>query len=339
MSGKNIADAENALTSTQSSPRTYTPGKRRFTLYISWNYQAEAGADVTDLDNRFTTVLESRRQGWPGYEWTRDYDQGIASQMEHGILLEYESTQQFFAEATGRPVPLLQRADKTGNRQPLDERVLADTDTLILISLDHQRTRQQVTPAEVDMLTEFLAREGTCLVVCPHHDVGGSEDLEVRKLEHNHHGDMMVSGQQRFSGFARSVLDALRIPVVNQHGLNPARVKGTREPAPLSVAGDLDTKGLLRGVTTFNLHPHLPHYALTSSEPPGAVVLAQQPINLDAPPHPFVEAGNTAFNAMVWLPPAGKRAGDVLIADLTIWSGSFGGTASLQQLWRNVAQM
>jgi hypothetical protein len=163
--------------------------------------------------------------------------------------------------------------------------------------------------------------------------------LEGRVVEHNHHGDWTVSGQQRFSGFARSVLAALDVPVENRHGLSPARAKGSDQPAPLKVAADLDTRGFLRGVPTFNLHYHLPHYALTTGDPKGAVVLARQLINLDAPPHPFVEAGNREFNAMVWIPPAGKRAGDILIADLTIWSGAFGGAKSLEHLWRNLAKM
>jgi hypothetical protein len=328
-----------ALTSTQSKPRTYEAGKRRFTLYISWNYPAEAGADVADLDNRFITVLEARRQAWPKLESMSGLDQGIGSQMDLGIINAFNAFRKFIAEVTGQTVPLLQRVDKGGNSQPLDERVLADTDTLMVISLDHLRTAQTIGPGEVQMLQQFLAREGTCLVLHPHHDVGTANDLEGRIVEHNHHGDWTVSGQQRFSGFARSVLSAFDMPVVNQHGLSPGRVKGTNQPTPLNVAADLDARGLLRDVTTFNLHYHLPHYALTTDDPKRAVVLARQPINLDAPPHPFVQAGNREFNAMVWVPPNGKRAGDVVIADFTLLSGIFGGAKSLEQLWHNLSKM
>ncbi|MBI1816974.1 MAG: hypothetical protein HYR72_18500 [Deltaproteobacteria bacterium] len=327
------------LTSTQSKPRTYEAGKRRFTLYISWNYPVEAGADVADLDNRFITVLEARRQAWPKLESMSGLDQGIGTQMDIGIVNAFNTFRKFVGEVTGQTVPLHQRVDKGGNNQPLDERVLADTDTLMVISLDHLRTAQTIGPGEVQMLQQFLAREGTSLVIHPHHDVGTANDLEGRIVEHNHHGDWTVSGQQRFSGFARSILSAFDIPVVNQYGLSPGRVKGTNQPAPLNVAADLDARGLLRGVTTFNLHHHLPHYALTADDPKGAVVLARQPINLDAPPHPFVEAGNREFNAMVWVPSDGKRAGDVVIFDFTLLSGFFGGAKSLEQLWRNLAKM
>lgn len=339
MSPRKIEDSKNALTSTQTNPRRYSADRRRFTMYISWNYPAEAGADVADFDNRFITVLEARRQAWPRLESLRGTDQGIAPQMDHGIVDAFSPFRKSMEELTGHAVPLLQRVDKQENNQLLDERVLADTDTLMLISLDHQRTRQTITDAEVEVLKQFLAREGTCLMLHPHHDVGKADDLKGRVVEQRHHGDWTVSGQQRFSGFARSVLSALDIPVENQHGLSPGKVKGTNQPAPLNIAADLDAKGLLRGVTTFNLHYHLPHYALTTNDPKGAVVLARQPINLDAPPHPFIEAGNREFNAMIWIPPAGDRAGDILVSDFTLLSGVFGGAASLELFWRNLAKM
>ncbi len=339
MSTEKIEDSKNALTSTQNKPRKYEAGKRRFTLYISWNYPAEAGANVADFDNRFITVLEARRQGWPKLESWSGFDQGIGSQMDHGIVDTFSPFRKFMGEISGQPVPLLQRVDKGGNNQPLDERVLADTDTLMVISLDHMRTGQTISPGEVQMLQQFLAREGTCLVLHPHHDVGAGDDLESRIVEHNHHGDWTVSGQQRFSGFARSVMSALDIPVEARYALSPGRVKETNQPAPLNVAADLDARGLLRGVPTFHLHYHLPHYALTSDDLTRAVVLARQPINLDAPPHPFIEAGNREFNAMVWVPPGGQRAGDIVIFDFTLLSGIFGGAKSLEQLWRNLAKM
>lgn len=327
------------MTATQSNPRKYVEGKRRFTLYISWDYRAEAGADVADLDNRFITVLEARRQAWPRLESLRGLDQGIGSQMDIGIVDAFIPFRKFMGETTGQRVPQFQRVDKTGDSRLLDERVLGDTDTLMLISMDHLRTRQKITAGEVQALKQFLAREGTCLVLHPHHDVGTSKELEGRIVEQKHHGDWTVSGQQRFSGFARSVLSALEMPVENRWGLSPGRANGTNQPAPLNIATDLDTRGLLRGVTTFNLHYHLPHYALTGDDPKRAVVLARQPINLDAPPHPFVEAGNREFNAMVWLPPGGERAGDVVVFDFTLLSGIFGGAKSLEQLWRNLARM
>jgi hypothetical protein len=65
-------------------------------------------------------------------------------------------------------------------------------------------------------------------------------------------------------------------------------------------------------------------------------VLARQPIDM-ARPHPFTEAGNREFNMFVWVPPTGARAGDILIADSTIFSTLFGGDESLERFWKNIA--
>ena len=81
---------------------------------------------------------------------------------------------------------------------------------------------------------------------------------------------------------------------------------------------------------------HLPHYAVTTEDPREAHVLATQPIDLTRP-HPFTEAGDREFNSLVWLLPHGSQAGDVLVADSTVFSTLFGGTESLKQFWKNLA--
>ena len=67
-------------------PRKYTAGRRRFTIYWTWSYPWEANRDVTELDNRFSTMNEVRRVGWPRYEkpeWSeREFLQGIAGTLE-----------------------------------------------------------------------------------------------------------------------------------------------------------------------------------------------------------------------------------------------------------------
>jgi hypothetical protein len=100
----------------------------------------------------------------------------------------------------------------------------------------------------------------------------------------------------------------------------------------------LDKLGLLNGVTTFNFHPHLPHYELTTEDTKFVRLLARQPIDLTRP-HPFTEAGNTEFNALVWMPPKDERAGHILLADSTIFTTLFGGTNSLENFWRNLVMM
>src|SRR5262249_27333861 len=86
-----------------------------------------------------------------------------------------------------------------------------------------------------------------------------------------------------------------------------------------------------------NFHMHLPHYALTSEDAKAVKVLATQPIDMSRP-HPFTEQGHKEFNTFLWLPPSGKRAGDILFADSTIFSTLFGDDASLQRFWRNTAR-
>ena len=50
------------------TPRKYTAGKRRFSVYWTWSYPWEANRDTTELDNRFSTMTEVRRVAWPAYE-------------------------------------------------------------------------------------------------------------------------------------------------------------------------------------------------------------------------------------------------------------------------------
>ncbi|HEX3230952.1 MAG TPA: hypothetical protein VHQ95_18385, partial [Pyrinomonadaceae bacterium] len=83
---------------------------------------------------------------------------------------------------------------------------------------------------------------------------------------------------------------------------------------------------------------HLPHYELTQDDGKTAQVLARQPIDPNRP-HPFTAAGNREFNCLLWLPPAGNRAGDIVMVDSTNFTTLFGGTDSLKNFWKNLATM
>ena len=91
-------------------PRPYTPGKRRFSIYWTWSYPWEANRDLTELDNRFSTMTEVRRVAWPSFEGTEwdkmNFLQGIAGTLElfHRSTLAF---QQIVGEATGHPVAVL----------------------------------------------------------------------------------------------------------------------------------------------------------------------------------------------------------------------------------------
>src|SRR5207248_4484075 len=85
-----------------------------------------------------------------------------------------------------------------------------------------------VTGVQTCALPIFLTREGTCLILGPHHDVGVSLDLNQRALEYAHHGDPLVPRQQRFGKYTRSLMKGLGVPVENQYGLRPARSEERR---------------------------------------------------------------------------------------------------------------
>ncbi|MFT3878483.1 MAG: hypothetical protein QM703_02350 [Gemmatales bacterium] len=321
--------------------RPYAKGKRRFSIYWTWSYPWEANRDVTELDNRFSTMTEVRRVAWPSFEateWDRmNFLQGIEGTLE----LFHRSTvsfQKIVGDITSQQVAVFQRIDQAGYKLPIDERILADTDTLMVFGLDHLVSEQDAGQEEIAAIREWLKREGTCLLLAPHHDVGFTSDMKQRQMEYKHHGDELVPRQQRFGQYTRSLMKGLDVPVLNQFGLRPAVVPGTNQITPLTINHDLDTLGLLNGVTTFNFHLHLPHYEVTAKDSKSIHVLSRQPIDLDRP-HPFTAAGNREFNSFIWMPPTDSRAGDILLADSTIFTTLFGGTESLELFWRNIAQM
>jgi len=316
-------------------------GHRRISIYWSWSYPWEAQRDPAEMYNRFSTITEVRNAAWPAYE-APEYDaanflQGIAGTLElfHRSTLDFQAVAQ---AATGHPVAVFQRIDQAGYRLPIDERILADADTLMVFGLDHLLSQQQAAPEEIEAIGQWLQREGTCLLLAPHHDVGFTDDLAQRQVEYLHHGDPLVPRQQRFSQYTRSLMTALEVPVHNIWGLRPAVVEGTKQIAPLSCSPDLDTAGLLTDVPTLNFHPHLPHYELTAPESDGLRVLGRQRVDPHRP-HPFTAAGNTEFNALISMPPAGQRAGEIVLIDSTHFTTLFGGTDSLRNLWRNLAVM
>ena len=172
-------------------PRKYTPAKRRMSIYWTWSYPWESQRDPAAMENRFSTMTEVRTVLWPNYE-TPEYSaaqflQGIAGTLElfHRSTLSF---QQIAGEATGHPVAVFQRIDQAGYKQPIDERILADCDTLMVFGLDHVLSEQEAKPEEVEAIQEWLKREGTCLLLAPHHDVGwGNSWRPSRAAVASHH--------------------------------------------------------------------------------------------------------------------------------------------------------
>jgi hypothetical protein len=328
-----------ARTYNQSHVARHTDGKRRISIYWTWSYPWEVQRDPALMENRFSTITEVRNVLWPAYE-TEQYSadnflQGIAGTLElfHVSALSFQRVAE---EVTGHPVAVFQRVDQAGFRQPIDERILADCDTLMVFGLDHLPADEHAEAGEIAALTRWLKRDGTCLILAPHHDVGFTDDYDQRQMEYLHHGDALVPRQQRFTTFTRDLMKGLDVPVRNVWGLRPARKDG--DIAPLTTFPEADALGLLEDVPTLNFHPHLPHYEVTEPGSNRIRVLARQPVDLERP-HPFTAAGETEFNIVLWMPPEGERLGDIVLVDSTHFTTLFGGTRSLEQFWRNVARM
>ena len=311
-------------------------------MYFAWDRTAEASAPLGVLDNRFPALLEVRRLFWPHYEMLADperYDQGIDGFLEHIFLGNFRRFTQLARSWTEHAVRTFHRRSRSGEVL-LEPRWLAQIDTLIIISFDGPRSGQQASDAEVSAIREFLDDPAHTVFVCPHHDIGDTWDVPVPErearwqAEFDHHGDKAIPGQQRFGGFARSLMSGLGLPIRNRFGLRPAK---SDDGCPAAVeVGAIDRGRLLEGVSTLNAHPHLPHFERLNGSSELLEVLVKQRIEVSAPPHPFTADGRTHFDAVLQARPE-VAAGTLIVADATLWSSAAGGSESLERLWRNVA--
>src|SRR6201986_1708065 len=140
-------------------PRKYSPDKRRISIYWTWSYPWEAQRDPAAMENRFSTMTEVCNVLWPAYEtpeWSAaHFLQGIAGTLE----LFHRSTrsfQQVVGDTTGHPVAVFQRIDQAGYKLPIDERVLADTDKLMVFGLDPPLAEQEAESGKIDAIREWL---------------------------------------------------------------------------------------------------------------------------------------------------------------------------------------
>ena len=318
---------------------------RQVLLYFAWSRPAETGAPLAVIDDRFPAVFELRRLFYPDFEALADpdqVDQGVAGFLDHVqkpnflVFAEQAQTQ------SGRAVRVVERVADDNVTTQLDEALLAGVDTIVVISFDSLRTGQSAARAEVDAVEQFLGHPDHLIFVCPHHDIGETSEataearLALQSAEHLHHGDRATRPRQGFGGFARTLLAGLGVPVENRFGLRPA-VNADGSPAPVEVERSLDDLGLLEGVETFNLHPHLPQLERLGNSTARMQVLARQRIEPSAPPHSFFEGGRESFDALLQSAP-GAFAGRLLVCDTTLFSSTAGGLDALRRFWTNVVQ-
>jgi hypothetical protein len=319
---------------------------RNILMYFPWSRPDEEGAPLGDLDNRFGALFELRRLQWPKLETLADserFNQGIAGFLDNILLQNYSLFREDMRIRSGNVVRIVERCTSNGEIPLLDGDFLGSVDILIIVSFDSRITGQHPNESELLAIRRFLEDPGHTLFVCPHHDIGnvdgvhGKEVLARQEVEFRHHGDLGVPGQQRLGGFAGSLLRDLGVSVSNRFGLRPAKMQDG-SPAPIRTNSKADRFNLLQGVSTFNLHPHLPHFEMLGDSPDKLDVLVEQPINLEAPPHPFVKQGRTTFDALLQSKPNVFR-GRLLMCDATIWTSTNGGLASLRQLWANMTRL
>jgi hypothetical protein len=304
----------------------------RAVIYYAWSRLGETSAPLEVIENRFPALFEGRRMLYPRFAEFADparYDQGIGGFLDHFQRPGFVVFAELAATLTQAPVTEVERADADGAQIPITGELLSDVDTLVVISLDSIRTGQRVSEDEIAALRKFLGVPGKLLVVAPHHNIG--DDPEVESL---HHGDRLIPPEQRFSGFARSILAGLDVPVENRFGLRPA-ILPDGDPAPIECEPVLDRLGLLAGVTTFNSHPHLGHFERCGAATEKLDVLARQRVDPNAPPHPFTADGRATFDSLLQSRP-GVFRGDLLVGDTTLFTSTWRGVESLTRLWTNL---
>jgi len=315
---------------------------RQVALYFAWSRQDEVTAPLGMLEDRFPALFELRRMFWPRFEQFADpakFDQGIGGFLDNIQLANFKLFADLAASWTGNPVRRAERRTDAG-LCPLEGEILAGVDTLVIISFDSSRTQQHPSDAEIGAIRSFLESPDHTLFICPHHDIGNSDELPEgerlarQELEFHHHGDPAIPARQSFGDFGISLLNALGLRVRNRFGLRPAKLPDG-SPAPLDIAVELDRSGLMEGVTTFNLHAHLPHFERLGDSVAKLDVLARQPIDSGAPPHPFTAGGRCDFDALLQSRPD-VFGGRLLVCDTTTWSSTAGGVDSLKRFWRNV---
>jgi hypothetical protein len=316
---------------------------RHVLLYFAWSRPGETGAPLTEIEDRFPALFELRRLFYPKFEELADSlgtEQGIGGFLDHVQKPNFAGFAEHAQTLTGRAAMSVERMGDDGQLRLLDRELLAGIDTVLVISFDSLRTRQSAAAREIEAVHGFLSSPDHLIAVCPHHDIGAGEEggraeTRARQLaEHLHHGDRAIPPRQAFGGFARTLLAGLGVPVQNRFGLRPA-VHADGSPAAIEVEEAADRLGLLRGVESFNLHPHLPHLERLGECAQRMDVLARQPIDLHAPAHPFTREGRRTFDALLQSRPE-TFPGTLLVSDTTLWSATAGGLEGLTRLWSNV---
>ena len=109
------------------------------------------------------------------------FDQGIGGFIENILLENFRMILELAQGWSGAPVRVAHR--KTAVSQVLlDAKFLSGIDTLVIISFDSLRTRQQASSDEVAAVAEFLKDGNHTAFICSHHDIGNVDPAIPRAV-------------------------------------------------------------------------------------------------------------------------------------------------------------
>ena len=139
------------------------------------SFPGEANRDVRDLDNRFSTIDRGAACRMAILETPEWSDPTMFQRGSRALELFFRAWMPFQAlvgEVTGEVVPVFQRVDQAdtdcrSTNACLRIRIRSLSSDSITCSPNRKRSID-----EIEAVRESLTREGTCLVLGPHHDVG-----------------------------------------------------------------------------------------------------------------------------------------------------------------------
>ena len=232
-------------------------------------------------------MTEVRRVAWPHYEkpeWSeRQFLQGIAGTLEL-FHLSTVRFQNIVGEATGHPVVVYQRIDQAGQRLPIDDEVLGDTDTMMVFGLDHMVTEQEAGtggnrsgPKISDARGNLSHHRSASRCRGIQRSGGASNGIRAPRRS-------LGSRQQRFGLYTRSLMKGLGVPVENRCGSAPGAVAGDEPDCAVDGLRDWTTPGMAYRRDNIQFPPTPAALRLTTDDTKSIRVLARQPIDMSRSP-------------------------------------------------------
>lgn len=186
---------------------------RQVLLYFAWSRPAETGAPLAVIDDRFPAVFELRRLFYPKFESLSgrdDVDPGIGGFLDHIQKPNFAAFAERAEALTGNPTIQAERVGDDGAETLLDAALIADADTIVVISFDSFRTDQAAAATEIEAIRRFLENPDHLIFVCPHHDIGEATDAAASAIS-------MCIVAERASAWPGS----FRVTVRRAHSLRP----------------------------------------------------------------------------------------------------------------------